>query len=128
MTRSSSPQRFISVRLSDLLEWIAAGELALPDFQRDFDWDQKAVRAIVGTVLKNWPAGSLMFVEGSPPYFGEPRPFEFGPPVDRDVVRFLVLDGQQRLTALYRVLHTEVPPFGLRVADLERVDDPDPED
>lgn len=90
--------------LRDLLEMIAAGELALPDFQRSFSWEPANVRALLATVLRGWPAGSLMFVRHAPEFAGRPRPFE-GAPVLSSGVEYLVLDGQQRLTALYQALY-----------------------
>jgi len=90
--------------LRDLLELIAAGELGLPDFQRSFSWEPANVRALLATALRGWPAGSLMFVRGAPEFAGNPRPFESAPGLSGDV-KYLVLDGQQRLTALYQALY-----------------------
>ncbi|CCH85634.1 protein of unknown function [Modestobacter italicus] len=77
----------------------------LPDFQRDFKWTDKDVVALLATVLSGWPIGSLMLVEG-PPSFFQVRSFEAAPAAEdaRSVV-FTVLDGQQRLTALYHSLY-----------------------
>lgn len=85
-----------------LLEEIDAGRIALPDFQRDFDWEEKDVAALLVTVLSGWPAGSLLVLRGRTKAF-HIRKLDGGPElanVDR-----VVLDGQQRLTSLYQALY-----------------------
>lgn len=91
--------------ISYLIQRIHDRELALPDFQRDFVWDAKATLELLRSIMSRFPAGTLLFwkqgdstasfaaraVEGSPA-LGDKQPDE------------LVLDGQQRLTALYRAL------------------------
>lgn len=91
--------------LIDLLEGIGAGQVALPNFQRDFDWTDSDVRALLATVLNGWPMGSLLLIEGNADTkdFYDPRPFEYAPPL-AGVPETIVLDGQQRLTSLYTAL------------------------
>lgn len=92
------------VSLNALLDGIDAGRVVLPNFQRDFDWGDADIRALLGTVLCGWPMGSLLLIEGSTnSEFYNPRPIEEGPPVADDVI-YTVLDGQQRLTSLYQAL------------------------
>lgn len=95
--------------IHELLAGIRDGRIALADFQRDFDWSPQAIRSLLATVLMGWPAGSLLVVAGSPQEL-EIRPFDGGPPVSRDQVDLVILDGQQRLTALLRVLAPEADP------------------
>jgi Protein of unknown function DUF262 len=90
------------LRLSELVGEIDQGRIALPNFQRDFDWSEADVRALLVTVLAGWPAGSLLLMEGEPTFF-DVRNFEGGPDIVSNL-RFVVLDGQQRLTALYQAL------------------------
>jgi hypothetical protein len=87
------------LRVEALLDGIDAGLIVLPDFQRDFDWVDKDVRDLIVTVLSGWPAGSLLLMSGEATYF-KTRPIEGAPPADRKA-EYVVLDGQQRLTALY---------------------------
>jgi len=86
--------------LSDLLDGIAAGTVALPNFQRDFDWNEPDVTSLLATVLCGWPAGSLLLMSGDPSFF-KVREFSGAPPVRRGSIEYVVLDGQQRLTSLY---------------------------
>ena len=39
-------------------EAVDEGRLVLPEFQRDFDWTDERVRALLATVIRRWPAGS----------------------------------------------------------------------
>jgi hypothetical protein len=90
-------------RLGDLLELIDSGEAVLPDFQRDFDWGEADVRSLIVTILSGWPAGSLLVMDATGAFF-RVRGFEDGPE-PADPAQTIVLDGQQRLTALYQALY-----------------------
>lgn len=97
------------ITLEALLDGIHAGQVALPDFQRDFDWSDGEVRSLLATVLMNWPVGSLLLIEGvSNREFYAPRGFEEAPTKPTDIV-YIVLDGQQRLTSLYHALYGRGP-------------------
>jgi hypothetical protein len=104
--------------LAYLLEEIDSGRVALPEFQRDFDWDSKDIAALIVTVLKGWPAGSLLLMEGKAHFF-QVRGFDGGPDLVSDL-RYTVLDGQQRLTALYQAICDSGPNvFAMRAEALE---------
>jgi hypothetical protein len=86
-----------------LLSEIDRGALALPDFQRDFIWEAKNTARLLGSLLARYPAGALLtWSPGSHPL--KERPFA-GAPELQEASNRLVLDGQQRLTALYRSIY-----------------------
>jgi uncharacterized protein with ParB-like and HNH nuclease domain len=87
--------------LTYLLSQIEHRDLGLPDFQRSFVWDASATRELVVSIIRSFPAGSLLLLQGGAETFA-PREFEEAPKLDGPPV-FLVLDGQQRLTSLYQV-------------------------
>jgi hypothetical protein len=91
-------------RIADLTGGIARGNLALPEFQRDFDWTDDQVASLIATVIKRWPAGSLLLMEGRKELFFRERPFESGPELQPEV-ELIVLDGQQRLTGLFQAVY-----------------------
>ncbi|UCN14051.1 DUF262 domain-containing protein [Cellulomonas iranensis] len=114
--------------LRRLLQGIGDGKVVLPNFQRDFDWTDADVRALLGTILSGWPIGSLLLIEGSHEFYS-PRSIEDGPAPATEI-SYLVLDGQQRLTALYHAFYARGPlRYALRVdhrpdfADIDAVDD-----
>ncbi len=110
------------VGLDNLLDGIGHGTVVLPEFQRDFDWGKPAVMSLLATVLRGWPAGSLLVMKGAPDYFAT-RPFEDAPPAAARV-DYVVLDGQQRLTSLYHALRGAGPT--VYAINVSRLEDPDP--
>lgn len=69
--------------LSTLLKWWD-NKLIVPDFQRKYVWSQRQASEFVDSILRGLPVPSLFFYD--------------------DNGRFLVVDGQQRLTSLYKFI------------------------
>lgn len=94
-----TPQTY---KVSSLLARIDSGEIALPEFQRDFIWQPPAIADLLRTVARQWPAGTFLVLEV------EDKPeFAFKPLKGAAKTRrpkILILDGQQRTTALYHAL------------------------
>lgn len=97
------------MRIIFLLEMLDEQRLVLPEFQRDFDWDDDRVKQLLATLARRWPAGSLLLQQFPGEAFYELREFDGGPPVDKEKVDYVVLDGQQRLTALYHAIYDSGP-------------------
>jgi hypothetical protein len=93
--------------LSYLLQQIQNKSLALPDFQRNFVWDASSTQDLLASIGSRFPAGTLLFLDqqGSAQAPFKPRQFDGAPELDGAEPQTLVLDGQQRLTALYQALH-----------------------
>jgi len=93
-----------------LLDSISSGKTQLPDFQRDWVWDDERIRRILASVLQSYPIGAIMLLQtGNPNVNFLPRPIEgvsLNGPVNPER---LILDGQQRLTSLYQALCTGKP-------------------
>lgn len=92
-----------SRQVGELLRSIHDGKLALPDFQRNFVWDDRRTVALLRSIMCQYPAGSLLFWTGSETKVFAERAFEGAPELTGRPVE-LVLDGQQRLTALYTAM------------------------
>jgi len=88
----------------ELLNIIHVREMALPDFQRDFVWQPKQTQDLIVSLSKDFPAGSLLRIESSNHMFA-PRAFAGAPELDGHKPKYLVLDGQQRLSSLYQALY-----------------------
>ena len=88
----------------DLLNLIDVRDMALPDFQRDFVWQPRQTQELIISLSKSFPAGSLLRIESDKPMF-QPRAFAGSPALNGHRPKYLVLDGQQRLTSLYQALY-----------------------
>ncbi len=89
--------------LKHLLSRIHERELALPDFQRDFVWQPRETEALIESISRNFPAGSLLFMAYKPDTF-QPREIQNAPSLSGTPLE-LILDGQQRLTSLYQAFY-----------------------
>lgn len=92
--------------LQELLREIGNGKIQLPDFQRDWVWNDDRIRSLIASVSREFPIGSVLTLkaEDTDVRF-ETRLIEGVNPADvRKEPDTLILDGQQRLTALFQVL------------------------
>jgi hypothetical protein len=86
--------------LTNLIDNIKRGEIALPDIQRPFVWPASKVRDLFDSMYKGFPVGYLLFW-----YTGaEVGTRQIGTDTKETVPRLLIVDGQQRLTSLFAVL------------------------
>jgi len=91
------------VSLTTLIGRLKEGKFVIPDFQREFEWKPWDIRDLVRSIFLDYYIGSLLLWKGKPENFSalacEPL-YGFqgsGEPVH------IVLDGQQRLTAMHYV-------------------------
>jgi len=90
-------------QMLQLLDELDNGQLALPDFQRSFVWAPDATRELIVSIIRSFPAGALLLLQGGSSIF-KARAVEEAPP-PRIQPSYLVLDGQQRLTSLYQAIY-----------------------
>lgn len=90
----------VDYTVGTLLEDIALGEIGLPDIQRPFVWNTTQVRDLFDSMYRGYPIGTLLLWENGFP--GEHR--VIGSDVKQKTPDLLIVDGQQRLTALYAVM------------------------
>jgi len=83
---------------------IKTRQIALPRFQRKVAWGPNLVADLVSTVLRGLPCGASLILE-----VGDELPFisrtMHGAPSNGERITELLLDGQQRLTALWRSMN-----------------------
>src|SRR5262245_40654640 len=92
------------LKVRELLDEIARGQVLLPEIQRNYVWKKPQVSRLIDSLYREFPAGEILLwatidipitkqLEGAAlpalPSVGQPK---------------IVLDGQQRLTSLYRAL------------------------
>ena len=49
--------------LTGLLDAAVAGKLQLPDFQRDWRWDDSHIRSLLTSIARRFPVGAIMLLE-----------------------------------------------------------------
>lgn len=113
-TPKANPERLLS-----LLEDASRGKVVIPEFQRSFVWTREDIEELLVSILQGYFIGTFLILDTptEKPMF----PFRAveglhivnpsARPERHSTVR-LVLDGQQRITSLFYVLHE--PPIPLR--------------
>lgn len=99
----------IPSKIGDLLSDVKNGKIGLPDLQRSFVWKDSKARDLLDSMMKGYPIGYIMLWQS-------PEGYETTNHIgtnDKIYIRpdYLVIDGQQRLTALLAAL------FGIKVKD-----------
>jgi hypothetical protein len=93
----------MALTTGSLIQEINKGNLALPDFQRDYKWHDDFIVELLRSIARGWPIGSFLMLEQN----GKTRLLSReikGAPKARSKPQHLILDGQQRATALYQAL------------------------
>lgn len=90
--------------LEQLFGYIDMGDLGLPDIQRPFVWKDAKIRDLFDSLYRGYPIGSYLLwrnsAGGKTHHIGEKKHAH-------DEPSLLIIDGQQRLTALYSVFRGE---------------------
>ena len=99
-------------RLMDIVERAMSGRIALPQFQRDFVWDRDSIEELIRSLLRGYYIGTFLFLETDRDHlpFGI-RLIAGARPPDGTVPEYLILDGQQRITALHYVFAAPAIPL-----------------
>jgi hypothetical protein len=106
-----TPPEATAKSIEDLLRDVRSGKVRLPQFQRSFRWEQKNILDLFDSIYHGYPIGSLLFwdtdkhTEGTAALFAS---VSFASPPRGG--HLLVVDGQQRLTALVATLLREKRP------------------
>lgn len=93
-------------KISMLLNKIENKKLVLPEFQREFTWNKTQAKNLIGSFLKKYPTGALLFWMTK-----EEMALKNMPDYKFDNLIEVILDGQQRLTSLYLLIKGDIPPF-----------------
>ena len=98
------------ISLNLLIGRLKEGRFVIPDFQRDFEWRPWDIRELMRSVFLDYYIGSLLLWKGKKENFDalscEPV---YGHAGNRGA-EYIVLDGQQRLTAMhYAFLAPDIP-------------------
>ena len=94
------------MKISNVLDYIDNGDMALPEFQRGYVWNRDQVRGLFDSLYRRHPVGGLLV------WVTEAKTADRrgDGPVAAGSVK-LLLDGQQRMTSLYGVVRGKAPRF-----------------
>lgn len=107
--------------LDVLLGKIEQGTIQLPDFQRDWVWDDEKICKLIESIASGFPMGAAMFLEtGNPAVRFTYRTFTGAEQAKGTEPDRLVLDGQQRLTTLFQVFSGSGPTLVNNSKGLEK--------
>ena len=100
--------------LSALIDYLRDGRYVIPDFQREFEWKPWHIRQLLRSIFRDYYIGNLLLWKGEKQNFEalscEPL-YGFS---GRSEQNYIVLDGQQRLTALYYAFFAPSRPLPYR--------------
>lgn len=91
-------------KLQDWYVKVKNGEIKLPRFQRFEAWDKHRIGSLLETVIHNLPLGITLVLEVGDEERFVSRYLKTAPEEGNRVLEHL-LDGQQRLTALWRAFY-----------------------
>ena len=95
------------MKIQELMDAIKNKSLVLPEFQREFVWTKDQSKKLLESLIKEYPIGSFLFWNTT-----KPPDLKNTKNISRNLgVYKIILDGQQRLTALYLLITGNVPPY-----------------
>ena len=110
----------MEARSKTIAQWfsmIEQGQIVLPRFQRHEAWRHTQIVGLLENVLRepSLPIGALLILEigDSEPFYSRPI---VGAPVPSGKPQMHLLDGQQRVTTLWRSLKGNYEEFGIYVS------------
>lgn len=99
----------VDTNLMQLLLEASVGKIQLPEFQRDWTWDDDRIRGILASLSQGYPMGAIMRLQyGNPDIRFKYRTLEGVGKTDA-IPEYLILDGQQRLTSMYQAAYDNKP-------------------
>ena len=95
--------------LKELLREASIGKAQLPDFQRGWVWPDKNIAGLIASISLGYPVGTVMMLQTGGQVKFQERPIEGLKFDSKNKPERLILDGQQRITSLYRALVYQEP-------------------
>ena len=88
--------------LSGIIQNLKDSQFVIPDFQRDFEWSPSDVRELLRSIFLDYYIGSPLLWKSKEENFAALSCIPiYGQDKKSSDARYIVLDGQQRLTAIY---------------------------
>ena len=106
---------FTTYTIPSLCSFIDSERIVVPSFQRRFVWKKSQIGNFLKSIYLGYPIGTLIFLDESSSRFDALSLKDFKP-ITAETKRssnslLYVLDGSQRLSALYKCLYANDPEF-----------------
>jgi uncharacterized protein with ParB-like and HNH nuclease domain len=89
------------VSLNTLVHRLREGRFVIPDFQREFEWKPWDIQSLMRSIFLDYYIGSLLLWKGKKENFEALSCEDIYGYTGPENLEYIVLDGQQRLTAIY---------------------------
>jgi len=107
-----------ALTVEDLVRDALKGRIRVPPFQRELQWTRDDARKLFDSIYRGYPIGTLLFWQTS----AETERLTFGPVLVEAEMKsdaWWVVDGQQRIHSLVRVLNAAAPDRFALAFDLD---------
>jgi hypothetical protein len=99
------------ISLNTLIGRLKEGRYVIPDFQREFEWQPWDIRELTRSIFLDYYIGSLLLWKGNKRNFETLACESIYGYAGHGSPEYVVLDGQQRLTAMYYTFLSPNVPF-----------------
>lgn len=89
------------VSINTLIGYLKQGRFVVPDFQREFEWRPRDIRDLMRSIFLDYYIGSLLLWKGTTENYEALSCENLYGHKEKGNREYIVLDGQQRLTAIY---------------------------
>ncbi len=90
--------------IKELVDKVERNQIRLPEMQRGYVWKSTQVRDLIDSLYRGYPAGNILMWETSDDDMPATRDFAVSQSNVKHSSYLLLLDGQQRITSLSRLL------------------------
>ena len=97
------------MKIEELVSSIKRHEIVVPEFQREYVWNQSRSKELIHSLLNEYPVGGVLIWKTDEPPHLKGSAFNEGHEPNRTYQ--VLLDGQQRSSALYMLITGELPPY-----------------
>ncbi len=104
------------ISLGNLITYLRDGRYVIPDFQREFEWKPLDVRDLMRSIFLDYYIGSLLLWKGKSENFAALSCEPIYGYEGKERPEYIVLDGQQRLTAIHYAFMSPEKPLQNRAS------------